>query len=128
MLRIKLFADKMKSIVSILLLIFFLSSCVSNRIGSGGWPERNRDPKLNITDTKHYLSKSDINTIHEMVWAKNANLRIFSIRVVKPGTVLVICTDMPGESFPRSLGFDMVKTKGVWDFGTYKAKNIVSPL
>jgi len=118
----------MKSIVSLLLLLFLLSSCVSNRIGSGGWPERTRDPKLNITDTLHYLSKTDINTIHDMVWAENANLRIFSIRVVKLGTVLVICTDMPGESFPRSLGFDMIKTNGGWKFGTYKAKNIVSPL
>jgi PBP1b-binding outer membrane lipoprotein LpoB len=116
----------MKSIVSVLLVALLLSSCVSNRIGSGGWPERTRDSTLDIKDTKHYLTKEDINTIHEKVWAENANLRIFSIEVVKPATVLVICTDVPGDRFSRSLGFDMIKTRGDWEFGTYKAK--MSPM
>jgi PBP1b-binding outer membrane lipoprotein LpoB len=112
----------MKSIASVLLIALCLSSCVSDRIGSGGWPERTRDPTLNITDTKSYLSEADIKTIHEKVWAENANLRVFSIEVVKPATVLVICTDVPGDRFSRSLGFDMIKNRGNWEFGTYKAK------
>jgi len=116
----------MKNIVSVFLAALLLTSCVSNAIGSGGWPERTRDSTLSIKDPNNYLTKSDINTIHEKVWAENPNLRVFSIEVVRPATVLVICTDVPGDNFSRSLGFDMIKTRGDWQFGTYKAK--MSPI
>jgi hypothetical protein len=112
----------MKNLFAFLLLSQLFISCVSDRIGGGGWPSRTRDAQLLVKGEKSSLSAADITAIHEFVWSKNPNLRIIGIQVKSGKTVLVTCTDQPGDRFTKMLGFDLLRSGDGWVEGNYKSK------
>ena len=118
----------MKHQFFLLSLFVLITSCSPFDLSAGGWPARTKDPALRAHDPTHLLSKSDIDQIHEVVWQKNQNLRIFSIRSIDKDTVLVCCTNAPGARLSQSIGFDLKRTGTSWTPGTYNAQHIVQPM
>jgi hypothetical protein len=111
----------MKTLLALLLILHLPVSCASNGPGGEQWPTRTRDSQLMIRGDKSLLSAADIADIHEAVWSKNPNLRILGIQVINRQTVLLSCTDQPGERFTRFLGFDLIRSGEGWREGNYKS-------
>lgn len=111
--------SNLKAIISFLFLItLFFTSCAS----PGVWPERTRDPELEIVGDKSHLSSKDVASVHEFIWKKNPNLRILGIEVLSKDTLLLTCTTQPGDRFTKFIGFDLLRTGDGWREGNYKSK------
>lgn len=113
----------MKTLLVFLLISHLTVSCASNGLGGGKWPARTRDSQLLIRGDKALLSSADIAAIHDCVWSKNPNLRILGIQVIDRQTVLLSCTDQPGDRFTKFLGFDLIRSGDGWREGNYKSKS-----
>ena len=112
----------MKHLLLLLLISQLTVSCARDRIGGGGWAARTRDAQLMVKGDKSLLNPADITAIHEFVWSKNPNVRILGIKVIDRQTVLLTCTDQPGDSFTKIHGFDLIRSGDGWREGSYKSK------
>ena len=76
----------------------------------GSWPARTYDTELIIRDPKSVLSKKDISSIHEFVWQKYPQFRIFGIQVINSNTVLIGCANQPGKTLNYSEGLELIRS------------------
>jgi hypothetical protein len=123
----------MKNLLLLMIMMSVVTSCTNGLDGAGKWPARTRDANVLIVDKLHYLSKNDIQAIHDVIWTEDPNLRVLSInshfnRSRNQKVVLVTCSYQKGDRFTDTQGFELIRQGDTWKFGPVRGKIIAMPL